>query len=86
MKLFLVSLTVWKHNLHDFLTINAIKKLYSLVLEQSMIDNIVENILKIDEAGTKCLEEFETRMMSKQVKAFLDPINKSFKHLKGKAN
>ena len=40
--------------------INAIKKLYSLVLEQSMIDNIVKNILKIDEAGTKCLEEFET--------------------------
>ena len=60
MKLFLVSLTVWKHNLHDFLTINAIKKLYSLVLEQSMVDNIVKNILKIDEAATKCLEEFET--------------------------
>ena len=60
MKLFLVSLTVWKHNLHDFLTINAIKKLYSLVLEQSMVDNIVKNILKIDEAGTKCLEKIET--------------------------
>ena len=62
------------------------KKLYSLVLEQSMIDKSVKNILRIDEAGTKCLEEFETRMTSNQVKVFLDPINKNFKHLKGKKN
>ena len=66
--------------------INAIKKLYSLVLGQSMIDNIVKNILKIDEAGIKCLEEFETRMTSNQVKAFFGPINKNFKHLIGKKN
>ena len=64
--------------------INAIKKLYSLVLEQSMIDNIVTNILKIDEVEKKCLEEFETRMTSNQMKAFFGPINKNFKHLKGK--
>lgn len=62
------------------------KKLYSLVLEQSMIDNIVKNIQKIDEAGIKCLEEFETMRMSNQVKAFFGPINKNFKHLKGKKN
>ena len=64
--------------------INAIKKLYSLVLEQSMIDNIVKYILKIDETGIKCSEEFETRMTSNQVKAFFGPIDKNFKHLKGK--
>ena len=64
--------------------INAIKKLYSLVLEQSMIDNIVKYILKIDETGIKCLEEFETRMTLNQVKAFFGPINKNFKYLKGK--
>ena len=52
------------------------KKLYNLVLEQSVTDAIAKNTLRIGETGTKRLEEIETRMVSNQAKVFLDPIKK----------
>ena len=53
------------------------QKLYNLVSGQPVADIIADSLLKIDEVGQICLEEFNTRMVSDKAKAFFDPIAKN---------